>query len=164
MYAGVREALVDHHVGDAQEQGEVGAGQRLQVQPAAVGGEGGGGGAPGVDDDQAAGVAGPLEVLDEGRHGLGDVGAEHQDGAGGVEVREREREPAVQAEGAHAGRGGRGHAEPPVVVDPRGAQSQPGELAQLVGLLIGEAAAAEHADGVRPVLERGPALRRRRSA
>ena len=149
--AGVGEALVDHHVGEPQQQGEVGAGQRLQVQAAAVGGERGGGGAAGVHHDQAAGVAGALQVLDEGRHGLGDVGAEHQDGAGGIEVLQREGQAAVQAERAHPGRGGGGHAEPAVVVDPRRAQRQPGELAQLVRLLVGQPAAAEDSDGVRPV-------------
>ena len=61
---------------------------------------------------------------------------------------ERERQAAVNAEGAHPGGRRGGHAEPAVVVDARGAEGQPGELAQHVGLLVGEAAAAENADGV----------------
>ena len=72
-----------------------------------------------------------------------------------VEVGDRERQPAVDAERAVAGRRGGRHAEPAVVVDARGAERQPGELAELVRLLVGEAAAAEDADRIRPVLARG---------
>ncbi len=46
---------------------------------------------------------------------------------------------------------GRGHAEPAVVVDARGPERHPGELAQEIGLLVGEGAASENADRVRPV-------------
>ncbi len=55
------------------------------------------------------------------------------------------------------GRRRRGHAEPAVVVDVRRAQRDPGELAQRVRLLVGQAAAAEDGDRVGAV--RG--LRRR---
>ena len=69
-----------------------------------------------------------------------------------VEVLERERKPPVDAERPVAGRRGRGHAEPAVVVDAARAQGEPGELAELVCLLVGEATAAEHGDGVGAVL------------
>ena len=79
---------------------------------------------------------------------------------------EREREAAVDAERPVAGRRGRRHAEPAVVVDAGGAEGEPGELAELVGLLVGEPAAAEHGDGVGAVLgaDRREAPRRRRSS
>ena len=59
--------------------------------------------------------------------------------------------PAVDAERPGRCGGRRGHAEPAVVVDVRRAQPDPGELAQLVGLLVGQPAAAEAAHRVRPV-------------
>ncbi len=53
---------------------------------------------------------------------------------------------------ARLARGGRRrHAEPAVVVDRRGAQRDPDELAQRVRLLVGQPAAAERADAVRSV-------------
>ena len=78
------------------------------------------------------------------------------------DVGERERHAAVDAE-RPGGRGGRrGHAEPAVVVDVRRAQRDPGELAQLVGLLVGQPAAAEAADRVPAVaVLRGADGRRR---
>ena len=69
------------------------------------------------------------------------------------DVGERERQPPVDTE-RPVGRGRRGrHAEPAVVVDGAGPQRHPGELAELVGLLVGQAAAAEAAHTVRPVPE-----------
>ena len=62
-----------------------------------------------------------------------------------------------------AGGGGRRHAAPAVVVDLRGAERDPGELAQRVGLLVGQPAAAEHARP-RPVRARAPGRRGCRSA
>ena len=59
---------------------------------------------------------------------------------------DRERQPAVDAEGPVARRRGRRHAEPAVVVDVPGAERDPRELAELVGLLVGQPAAAEDAD------------------
>ena len=50
---------------------------------------------------------------------------------------------------------GRGHAEPSVVVDVPGPQRDPGELAQRVRLLVGQAAAAEDRDRVAAVLRPG---------
>ena len=68
---------------------------------------------------------------------------------------ERERQAAVDAERAVAGGRRRRHAEPAVVVDAARAEREPGELAELVGLLVREAAAAEDADRVRAVRRRG---------
>ena len=69
--------------------------------------------------------------------GLGDVG-------------ERERQPAVDAERPVRRRCRRGHAEPAVVVDRRRPQRDPGELAERVGLLVGQPAAAEAPTPSRP--------------
>ena len=49
-------------------------------------------------------------------------------------------------------RRGRRHAPAAVVVDLAGAERDPGELAELVGLLVGQPAAAEHGDRVGPAL------------
>ena len=112
-------------------------------------GAGGGRGAPRVDDD-VRGPVGPagVEVLHGRRHGVGRVGADQQDRLGLGDVGQRERQPAVDAEGPVAGGGRRRHAEPAVVVDHRGAQRDPGELAERVRLLVGQPAAAEAADRV----------------
>ena len=95
-----------------------------------------------------------------------DVRAGEQHDLGVVEVGDRERQPAVDAERPVAGRGRRRHAEPAVVVDLRRAQRDAGELAQQVGLLVGQPAGAEHGDGVRPVLglQRARSGRRRARA
>ena len=93
----------------------------------------------------------------ERRHRLGRVAADQQDHVRARQVGQRERQPAVDAERPVARRRGRRHAEPAVVVDARGAQRDPGELAEPVGLLVGEAAAAEDPDAV-------PAVRRLRPA
>ena len=67
------------------------------------------------------------------------------------EIRQRERQPAVDAEGSDARRRRRRHAEPAVVVDIGGAERDPRELAQRIRLLVGQPAAAEDRDAVRPV-------------
>ena len=54
------------------------------------------------------------------------------------------------------------HAPPAVVVDLAGAERDPGELAELVGLLVGQSAAAEDRDGVGPVTPRGASAAGRR--
>jgi hypothetical protein len=129
----------------AQPGGEVGAGERLQVPVRELRR----GRATRVDDD----VPGPaLEPLHRGRHGVGRVAAHEEHDVGVGDVGERERQPAVDAEGAVRRRGGRRHAEPAVVVDHRAAQGNAGELAELVGLLVGEPTAAEAAHRVRAVL------------
>ena len=52
-----------------------------------------------------------LEILHDRRHRLGGVGANQQDRFGPRDVLEREGQAAIDAEGAQAGGGGRGHAE-----------------------------------------------------
>ena len=134
-------------------------GTGCEVDAGAVLGEPGGGRRPRVDDDQPAARARPGQVLDEGRHRRGEVGADEEHGVRTPEVGQREGQAAVDAEGAVGPGGGRGHAEPAVVVDVRRAQHDPGELAQRVGLLVRQPAAAEHRDGVVAVLrlDRGQA-------
>ena len=56
----------------------------------------------------------------------------------------------LEAERPEARGGGRAHAPAAVVVDEPAAQREPGELAQLVGLLVGESAATENRYAVRP--------------
>ena len=57
------------------------------------------GGLPRIDHDQRAAARLLIgQPPHEGRHGLGGVAADQQDGIGGREVRERERQPAVDAE------------------------------------------------------------------
>ena len=107
--------------------------------------------APRVDDDEPSGLARAEQVGDERRHRRGDIRTEQQDRARVVEVLDRERQPAVDAERAVSGGCGGRHAEPAVVVDARRAERDPGELAELVGLLVGEPATAEHADRVSTV-------------
>ena len=109
-------------------------------------------GAAGVDDD----VLGParaarVEVLHRRRHGVGRVAADQDDDVGLGDVAERERHAAVEPERPVGRARGRGHAEPAVVVDGAGAQRDAGELAELVGLLVGQRPAAEAADGVAAV-------------
>jgi hypothetical protein len=136
-------AVGDHGVQDAQRQREIRARRGLQVQC----GQLGGGRAARVDDDEL----GAAEVLHERRHGLGRVAADQQHRVRVPQVLDRERQPAVHAERPRPGGRGRGHAEPSVVVDLRGAEGDAGELAEQVGLLVGEPAATEHRDGVPPV-------------
>lgn len=133
---------------EPEQQGEVGAGHRLQVQALAVVGQPGGRGAPRVDHDEAARGLRTGQVTDERRHRLGDVRAEQQDRVGPVEVVERKRQAAVDPEGPIARRSRRRHAVPAVVVDAARAEREPRELAEQVRLLVREAAAAEDAHGV----------------
>ena len=112
-----------------------------------------GGGAARVDHhDAAAPLTQPVEVARRGRHGLGEVGADQDHDVGLLDVGEREGQSPVDAERAGGGRGGRAHAPPPVVVDLAGTDRDPGELAELVGLLVGQPAAAEDPDRVGAVL------------
>ena len=91
----VGEALREHDVREPEQQREVGAGHRLHVQAAVVGGQVRGRRAAGVDDDQAARRPHPGEVLDGRRHGLG-------------EVRARAAGPPARRRGRPAGTAGRG--------------------------------------------------------
>jgi hypothetical protein len=93
----------------------------------------------------------------EGRHRLGDVAADQQDRTRGGDVGDRHGQSPVQAERPVLGGGRRGHAEAAVVVDVRGAQRHPGELAELVRLLVGQPAATEDRGGLTPVRALDPA-------
>ena len=135
-------------MGEAEQQRQVGAGCRLHVQAATLVCEPRGRRAPRVDDDESAGRLRARQVPDERRHRLGDVRAEQQDRGCAVEVLERERQAAVDPERAVARRRRRRHAVAPVVVDAAGAEGEAGELAEQVGLLVRESAAAEHTDRV----------------
>ena len=105
-------------------------------------------------------VAARVEVLHRRRHGVGRVAADQDDDVGLGDVAERERHAAVEPERPVGRARGRGHAEPAVVVDGAGAQRDAGELAELVGLLVGQRAAAEAADGVAAVRGLGALDRR----
>ena len=89
-----------------------------------------------------------LEVAHERRHRLGGVAAGEEDDVGVLEILEREGEPAVEPERLVRGRRARRHAVAAVVVDVGGADGDAGELAEEVGLLVGQRAAAEDADGI----------------
>ena len=93
------EAFLEEDVGHREQQHQVPTGGRGHVETAAVGGELGGAAAAGIHHDQPAAGLCPLEVLHEGRHGVGHVGPQQQHGACGVQVSQREGEPAVQSEG-----------------------------------------------------------------
>ena len=139
----VDQALLDGDVEQAVGQGHVGPGGGLEVQGRAARRRGG----PGIDDDQATAPR-PLlvEVLHDRRHGLGHVAAHQQDGVGVGEVLDGKGQTPVHTERLLAG-GGRGrHAEPAVVVDLGRPEGDAGELAQQVGLLVGQAASPEHPD------------------
>ncbi len=141
----VRTALRHHQVQQTEREGQVGAGARCQVQVGLLGRTG----TARVDDDQPAAVLLQLrQVAQRGRHGFGQVGADQDDAAGAGDVGQREGQPAVQTEGPLVRGGGRGHAEPAVVVDLRRAEHHPRELAQRVRLLVGQPAPAEDAHRV----------------
>ena len=147
----VGQALGDHDVREAEEEREIGAGGRLQVDAASLVGEPDRRRAPRVDHDEAPGVLRAGEVADERRHRRGDVGPQQQDGRCGIQVAQGERHPTVDAERAVARSCGGRHAEAAVVVDAARAEREAGELAQLVGLLVREPAAAEDGNGIRTV-------------
>ena len=141
----VDQVLPDRDVQQAVGQGEVGVRHRLQVGVRELGG----GRAPRVDHD-VPGTA-PATLLEEthrGRHRVGRVAPDEDEHVGLRDVVERERQAAVHPERARAGRDGGRHAEPAVVVDVAAAQRDADELAELVGLLVGQPAPAERADGV----------------
>ena len=111
-------------------------GRSLQVQPTAVERLRGGRGQAGVGDHEPAGVGRAHEVCEEGRHRLGGVGAEEQHRMRRPDVGHGERKAPVEAEAPDPRRRGRAHAPATVVVDLAGAERDPRELAQLVGLLV----------------------------
>lgn len=123
-----------------------------QVQPAGLHRLAGGRAVPGVDHHLLRAV----QVGQQRRHGLGHIRAGQHHHVGLVQVGDRERQAPVHAERPVARRGGRRHAEPAVVVHLRGAQRHPGELAEQVGLLVGQPPAAENGHRVRPVRRAQP--------
>ena len=144
----VDEPLVDEDVGEGEQDDEVAARHGGEVDAGPAVGQPCRRRGPRVDDDQAPARPRAGEVLHEGRHRRCGVGADDEHGVRAPEVREREGQAPVDAEAAVGAGRGRGHAEPAVVVDVRRAQHDPRELAQGVGLLVGEAASAEHGNRV----------------
>jgi hypothetical protein len=133
----------------AERQRQVGPRHRLQEQVGSLGGRG----AARVDHHQpAAPLAEPVEVARGRRHRLGQVGADQDQHVGPLDVGERERQPAVDPERLVGRARRRGHAPAAVVVDLAGAQRHPGELAEQVGLLVGQTTAAEDGVGVGSML------------
>lgn len=104
-----------------------------------------------VDHDQAAPLAHRAEMLHRRRHGVREIAAQQHQDLAVVQVAQREGQPAVETEGPVGSCRRRGHAEPAVVVDVLGAQGESGELAELVGLLVGESPTAEDGDRIRAV-------------
>ena len=144
----VDEAFLERDVQQAERERQVRAGRDLQVQVGAARGRRG----ARVDDDQPAAVELlVVEVDDRGRHRLGEVRADEQQHVGGGDVGQRERQPAVEPERELAGGRRRGHAEAAVVVDRGRAQRDARELAEQVGLLVRQPAAAEDADRIAAV-------------
>ena len=141
----VRQAVAQQHVQQPVGERRVGARHRLQVQRRQLRG-----GRPArIDhDERAAARLLRLEVAHERRHRLGRVAAGEEDDVGVLEILEREGEPAVEPEGLVRRRRARRHAVAAVVVDVGGADGDAGELAEEVGLLVGQRAAAEDADGI----------------
>lgn len=136
-------AVSDDGVQDAERQSEIGAGRGREVQARELGGRR----PPRVDDDQV----GAPQVLGERRHRLGRVGPGEQHDVGVAQIGDGERHPAIGPERLAPRGGGRGHAEPAVVVDLRRPERDAGELAEQVGLFVGQPPAAEDRDGVRSV-------------
>ena len=136
----------------AEQQRQVGAGARGQMQPRAVLGERRSCTPARVHHDQATPATHRSEVTHEGRHRLGGVAPEQEDGVRSAEIGQRKGQAAIEAEGAiGTGRGTR-HTETTVVVDEARAQRQAREFAQLVGLFVGQPATAEDSNGVLAVL------------
>jgi hypothetical protein len=148
----VVQALGEDHVQEAEEEDQVCSRDELEMLACTVVGQLRGRAAPRVDDDQASALPHGTEVLNRGWHGVRHVAPEEQDDVAVGEVAERERQAAVEAQRPIRRRGGRGHAESAVVVDVLGAQYEPRELAELVGLLVRQAAATEHCHGICAVL------------
>ena len=141
----VHQAVADEDVQQPVGEHAVGAGHERQVQCRRRGR----GCAARIDDDQvAAGAALRVEVLHGRRQRLGDVAADEEDGLGLGDVGERERQPAIQAERRVGGGRRRRHAEAAVVIDVPCAERHARELPEQVRLLVGERAAAEHANRV----------------
>ena len=156
----VRQTLLQYDVSQREHERQIRPRSRLQVDPGTVLGQAGRRRATRVDDQKPTRVPGAPQMRDRRRHRLRDVAADQQDGTSTAQIGQRERQPTVDAEGpVGRSRGGR-HAEPAVVVHVRGLQRNPGELAQRVGLLVGETATTEHSDRVMAIvgLQRSDAI------
>ena len=144
----VDQPVTHEHVQQPVGEHAVGSRHEGEVQRGSCGGRR----ASWVDDDQLpAGAALRVEVLHRRGQRLGHVAADEEDHVGVGDVRERERQPTIDAEGRVGGGGRRCHAEPAVVVDVASAERDPRELAEQVALLVGQRAAAEDAHGVASV-------------
>ena len=119
----VDQAVADADVEEAVGERRIGAGAQLQVDRRPFGGRG----RTRIRDNELPAV-GPLrcEVLHQRRHRLAGIAAGEQHRACARDVLERERQPAVEPEGADRRRRAGGHAEPAVVVDVRGLQTRRG--------------------------------------
>jgi hypothetical protein len=104
-------------------------------------------------DDDMGGTGGParIEELHRRWHRLGRVGSDKKDGLGFGDVGQWERQSAVNSERSIRRRRGRGHTETSVVVDHRGPERDPGELAECVRLLVSESTTAEASDRIRAI-------------
>ena len=145
-----------------EQHREVRAGHRLQVDAGAVVGELGGRACAGGRSRSARRLPGPRRGA-RPRAASSRRGCCRRSSTASAPPRSASGNgsPRSMPKARLAGRGGAAHAEPTVVVDVRRAQHRPGELAQRVGLLVGQPAAAEHRDGVVAVLRpAAPANRR----
>ncbi len=143
----IDQAVADRHVQEPVGEGRVGPGRDLQVKRSELCGRG----PAGIDDDElAAAPALLLEILHQRRHGVGRVAADEKNGLGSGNIIQRERQAAVDPERTQPRRRSGGHAEAAVVVDVGGPQRHARELAEHVGLLVGETAAPEHTDRIGP--------------
>ncbi len=136
---GVDEPLLDRQVQKAVRERQVRPRRQRQVHI----GDARRLGATRIDDDQLAGGALLVHPLHDRRHGLGRVRAPQQQRLRARDVADRKRQPAVDPEGLVLASRRRRHAIAPVVVDVGRAQRHAHELAQQVGLLVGERAATE---------------------
>ena len=145
---GVDKPPPDEDVEQPVGQGGVGAGSYPQVEGRAFGG----GRPPGIGNYQVAAVL-PLglEILHHRRHRCGRIAPHQEDGLRVGNVLQGEGQAPVHAQRPNPGRRCGGHTEAAVVIDVGRAQGHPGELAQQVGLFVGQGAAAEDTHGVFPV-------------
>ncbi len=137
----------DEHVEDRTEQRRIGAGPQPEEQ---VGRTGERGDARVGDDQLRAVVARPPDVARRDRRAFGDVRPRDEHDFGERDVAPGVRGP-VDPERALVRDAGRHHAEPAVVVEVRGAEREPRELADEVRLLVVERDARQHRERVVPV-------------
>ena len=141
----IDQAFADEDVGDAVEEGDVGARFYGEVD---VGHHGGLGDAW-VDDDEFAWLGagrGAIEAVAEDGVVVGDVGADEEDDVGGLHVGVGAGW-AVGAEGELVAGDGGGHAEGGVAVVVAGAEAELDEFAEGVELLGEELTGADDSEG-----------------